>query len=76
VLEQVVDPRASRSIELPRFLFARGQLWGARGRRQEALDHFPECGQRYERLRLSRTSVQWRAEAALTHSALGNAEEA
>ena len=76
-LEQFVDPRTSSSIEVPRCLFARGQLRVAQGRLQEALDDFLECGQRYERLRLSRrTAVQWRAEAALAHAALGNVGEA
>ena len=31
-LEQLVDPRASRSVELVRFLIARGRLRGAQGR--------------------------------------------
>jgi len=76
ILEQFVDPRGSRSIEVPGFLFARGQLRRAQGRLQEALDDFLECGQRYDRLRSRRTSVQWRAEAALAHAAFGNGGEA
>jgi DNA-binding CsgD family transcriptional regulator len=77
VLEQVVDPRASRSIEVPRFVFARGQLRAAQGNLEEALEDFVECGQRSERLRLTgRNAVQWRAEAALTYAILGNADEA
>jgi DNA-binding CsgD family transcriptional regulator len=35
-----------------------------------------ECGERYERLTFSRTSVQWRADAALTFAALGDAGQA
>jgi DNA-binding CsgD family transcriptional regulator len=77
VLEQVGDPCASRSAEMPRFVFARAQLRRAQGRLQEALAGFLECGQRYERLGLSRrVTVQWRAEAALTHAALGDAGKA
>jgi tetratricopeptide (TPR) repeat protein len=74
---QLVDPSASRSFEVPRFLFARGQLRGAQGRLQEAFDDFLECGQRSERLRLvRRINVHWGAEAALAHAALGNARVA
>ena len=51
VLEQLADPRASRSVEVARFLFARGRLRGAQGRLQEALDDFLECGQRCARAR-------------------------
>jgi DNA-binding CsgD family transcriptional regulator len=77
VLEQIVDPGASRSVEVPRFVFARGQLRGAQGRPQEALEDFLECGERYERLRLTgRNAVLWRAEAALTYAMLGNADQA
>jgi len=77
VLEQCVDPRASRSYEVARLVFARGQLRVAQGRLREALEDFLECGQRCERLRLTgQTTVQWRAEAALTHGMLGNAGEA
>ncbi len=50
VLEQLADPRASRSVEVARFLIARGRLRGAQGRLQEALDDFLECGQRCARL--------------------------
>jgi DNA-binding CsgD family transcriptional regulator len=77
VLERVVDPRASRSVEVPRFVFARGQLRVAQGRLPEALEDFLECGERSERLRLTgRNAVQWRAEAALTYAMLGDADEA
>jgi DNA-binding CsgD family transcriptional regulator len=73
-LDQLVDPLASRSFEVPRFLFARGQLRQAQGRLREALDDFLECGQRSERLRLVRgVNLHWRAEAALAHAALGDA---
>jgi DNA-binding CsgD family transcriptional regulator len=76
-LEQLVDPCASRSSEVVRFLLARGQLHGARGRLQESLDDFLECGERCARLGLSVLSaVPWRAEAALVHAALGNTGEA
>jgi DNA-binding CsgD family transcriptional regulator len=77
VLEQIVDPGASRSVEVPRFVFARGQLRGTQGRLPEALEDFLECGERSERLRLTgRNAVLWRAEAALTYAMLGNADEA
>jgi DNA-binding CsgD family transcriptional regulator len=77
VLEQFVDPRASRSVEVPGLVFARGQLRVAQGRLHEALEDFLECGQRLDCLRLmGRNTVQWRAEAALTQAALGNAGEA
>jgi DNA-binding CsgD family transcriptional regulator len=77
VLEQFGDPSTSRSAEMPRFVFARGQLRRAQGRLQEALGDFLECGQLYERLGLSRrVTVQWRAEAALTQAALGDGGKA
>jgi DNA-binding CsgD family transcriptional regulator len=77
VLEQLVDPRASRSIEAARFLIARGRLRGAQGRLQEALDDFLECGQRCEPLGLSIASTfPWRAEAALVQALLGDTREA
>jgi DNA-binding CsgD family transcriptional regulator len=76
-LEQLVDPCASRSSEVVRFLGARGRLRGAQGRLKEALDDFLECGQRCAPLGLSTLSaVPWRAEAALIHAALGNVGEA
>ena len=77
VLEQLVDPLASRSIEAARFLIARGRLRGAQGRLQEALDDFLDGGQRYERLAvLTVSAAPWRAEAALVHAALGDTGEA
>lgn len=76
VLEQFVDPRASRSNEVPRFVFARGRLRREQGRLRAALDDFVECERRYARLGLVGRSLEWRAEAALTHAALGNAGEA
>jgi DNA-binding CsgD family transcriptional regulator len=75
VLEQFGDPRGSRSIEVPRFLFARGQLRRAQGRLQEALDDLLECGQRYDLVgQVRRSSVQW-SEVALAHAALDSIEE-
>lgn len=76
VLEQFVDPRASRSNEVPRFVFARGRLRREQGRLRAALDDFLECERRYAHLRGVGRSLEWRAEAALTHDALGNAGEA
>ena len=74
VLEEFVDPGASRSVEVPVLVFARGQLRVAQGRLHEALEDFLECGQRLDTLRLTgQNAVQWRAEAALIHAALGNA---
>jgi DNA-binding CsgD family transcriptional regulator len=76
-LDQLADPRASRSVELVRFLIVRGQLRGAQGRLQEALGDFLECGQRCAPLGLSTLSAApWRAEAALVHAALGDTREA
>jgi DNA-binding CsgD family transcriptional regulator len=76
VLEQFGDPRRSRSIDVPRFLFARGQLRRAQSRQQEALDDFLESGRRYDRVgQVRRSSVQW-SEVALAHAALGSAGEA
>jgi tetratricopeptide (TPR) repeat protein len=73
VLERSVDPRASRSIQTARFLFARGRLHGARGRLQEAREDFLECGQ----LEVgSALGAPWRGEAAVVCSALGDAREA
>ena len=77
VLGQLADPLASRQVDVPRFLFARGQLRGAQGRLQEAFDDLVECGQRCERLGLPVVSaVVWRAEAAVVCAALGDLEEA
>ena len=75
-VDPLVDPRTSSSLEVPPFLFARAQLRGAQGRLQEALDDFLDCGRRCERLRQFGRAAVWRAEAALTHAALGNAGEA
>jgi DNA-binding CsgD family transcriptional regulator len=76
-LDQVADPRTSGSVEVARFLIARGRLRSAQGRLQEALGDFLECGQRCEPLGLSMLSAApWRAEAALAHVALGNTEQA
>jgi DNA-binding CsgD family transcriptional regulator len=77
VLEQSDDPRASRSNETARFLFARGRLHGAQGRLQEARDDFLECGQRCMRLELvTGLGAPWRGEAALVSWALGETREA
>ncbi len=76
MLDQLVDPRASRSVEMVRFLLARGRVRVAQGRLQEALGDFLECGQRCDRLGLSTSATLWRAEAALVHAALRNTEEA
>ena len=77
VLGQCVDPLASRSIRVVRFLLARGRLRGAQGRVKEALENFLECGQRCQPLGLSMLSaVPWRAEAALVHATLGDRREA
>jgi DNA-binding CsgD family transcriptional regulator len=76
VLDQFGDPRGSRSVEVPRFLFVRGQVRRAQGRLQEARDDFLECGRRYDRVgQVRRSSVQW-SEVALAHAALGSAREA
>jgi DNA-binding CsgD family transcriptional regulator len=76
-LGRVADPRASQSIEVTRFLIARGRLRGAQGRLPQALSDFLECGRRCERLGLLMLSaLPWRGEAAVVHAALGNAGEA
>jgi DNA-binding CsgD family transcriptional regulator len=76
VLEQSIDPNASSSIEVPRFLCTRARLRAAQGRLQEALEDLPEAGQRSKRLGLSLHNQLWRAEAAIVWAALGNREEA
>ena len=76
VLEQLPDPRASRSAELARFLFVRGRLRGAQRRLDEALEDFLECGRRCERRGLRNPSPMWRSEAALVYAALGDTREA
>ena len=76
-LNRLVDPCASDSAELVRFLGARGRLRGAQGRLQEALSDFLGCGQRCAPLGfLTLSAVAWRAEAARVHAALGNTEGA
>jgi DNA-binding CsgD family transcriptional regulator len=77
VLEQSVDPRASRSIQTARFLFARGRLRVAQGRLQEAREDFLACGQLSVVLKLvTALGTPWRGEAALACSALGDTREA
>jgi DNA-binding CsgD family transcriptional regulator len=77
VLEQCVDTGVSRSVEMGRFVFARGRLRRAQGRLEDALGDFMECGRRYQRLEMpGRGVVTSRAEAALTHLALGKNAEA
>ena len=77
VLEQFADPRVSRSINVTRFLIARGRLRGAEGRLEEALGDFLECGQRCARLGVvTQSGAPWRGEAALVYAALGNTGEA
>jgi DNA-binding CsgD family transcriptional regulator len=77
LLEQSIDPDASRSAAVPRFLFARGRLHGAQGRLQNACDDLLECGQRCARFGLVTLSgAPWRGEAALVCSALGDTGEA
>jgi DNA-binding CsgD family transcriptional regulator len=76
-LEQLADPCASGSIEVARFLIARGRLRAAEGRLQEALGDLLECGQRCARLGIVMLSATlWRAEAALVHVTLGDTGEA
>jgi DNA-binding CsgD family transcriptional regulator len=76
-LNQVGDPRESRSDEMVRFLIARGQLRAAQGRPREALEDFLDCGQRCARLgRLTPSTAPWRSEAALAYAALGDEREA
>ena len=77
VLERLPDPRGSGSVDVIRFLIARGGLRGAEGRLQEALDDFLECGRRSAPLGLSTLSaVPWRGEAAVVHAALGDTGQA
>ncbi len=77
VLERSVDPRASRSVQTARFLFARGRLHGARGRLQEAREDFLECGQLWVGSELVTVlGAPWRGEVALVCSALGDTREA
>jgi len=77
VLEQFADPRVSRSINVTRFLIARGRLRGAEGRLDEALGDFLECGQRCARLGVvTQSGAPWRGEAAVVYAALGNTAEA
>jgi DNA-binding CsgD family transcriptional regulator len=72
MLMQVTGPLASSSIQVSRFLLARGRLRGAQGRLQEALEDFLECGQRCGRLGgVTVGALPWRAEAALVRAALG-----
>ncbi|HXO09436.1 MAG TPA: helix-turn-helix transcriptional regulator, partial [Solirubrobacteraceae bacterium] len=67
----------TRLLYAARFLYARGRLRAAQGRLPEALDDLHECGARCQRLRLVLLSeAPWRAEAALAHLALGDADEA
>ncbi len=76
-LEQVPDPRASRSLEVARYLSVCGRLRVAQGRLDEALYDLLECGRRCERLRLPTVAgAPWRSEAAVVHWALGDTGEA
>ncbi|HUA03890.1 MAG TPA: AAA family ATPase [Solirubrobacteraceae bacterium] len=78
VLARTVDPCASRSIEVARFLFARGRLHGAQGRPKQARQDFLECGKRSAGIELVTLPYgsPWRGEAALVSSVLGDAAEA
>ena len=77
MLDQFADPRASRSVNVTRFLIARGWLRVAQGRLRKALDDFLESGERCARLgAVMQSSAPWRAEAALVYAALGNSGEA
>ncbi len=76
-LAQLSDPSGSRSVEVARFLVARGGLRAAQGRLDEALADLLECGRRCERLGLVTVNgTAWRNEAALIHAMLGDQEEA
>ncbi|MBV9367552.1 MAG: AAA family ATPase [Solirubrobacterales bacterium] len=71
-LELGGSPRQS-NFDMPLLQFVRGQLRGAQGRHQEALDDFLECGHRCVRLGFARLhSFPWRGEAALAAAALGD----
>ncbi|MGZ6669549.1 MAG: LuxR C-terminal-related transcriptional regulator [Solirubrobacteraceae bacterium] len=77
VLARCVDPRGSRSVEVARFLLARGRLHGAQGRLREALEDFLWCGQLCAGIELvTFHGAPWRGEAALVSSALGDPAEA
>ena len=77
VLERTVDPRGSRSIEVARYLFARGRLHGAQGRLKQAGEDFLACGERSAGVELvTLHGAPWRGEAALISSTLGDAAEA
>jgi DNA-binding CsgD family transcriptional regulator len=77
VLERTVAPQGSRSIEVARFLFARGQLHGAQGRLKQAREDFLACGERCAGVEhVTLHGAPWRGEAALVSSALGETREA
>ncbi len=74
---QFADTGASRSVEVARFLMARGGLRAAQGRLGEALDDFLECGRRCEALGLNTLNgAPWRSEAAIVQAATGDLEGA
>ena len=76
-LKLCADPRASFSVDVARFLAARGRLRRAQGRFEEALDDLLEAGRRCERLGLVMLGdAPWRVDAAPVHEALGDPGEA
>jgi DNA-binding CsgD family transcriptional regulator len=77
LLERCPDPKCSGSVEVIRFLIARGQLRSAQGRPQMALGDFLDGGRRCERFGLSTLiAAAWRAEAALGFAAVGDPQQA
>ena len=76
-LQLCADPRESHSVDVARFLAARGRLRGAQGRPEEALDDLLEAGRRCERLGLMMLAdAPWRVDAAPVYEALGDTQEA
>ncbi len=74
---QFADTGTSRSVEVARFLMARGGLRAAQGRLGEALDDFVECGRRCEPLGLNTLNgAPWRSEAAIVQAATGDPDGA
>jgi len=76
-LDRVSAGLASHSVEGLRVLFARGRLRVAQGRLEEGLRDLLDAGRRWQRAGFVLFSATpWREEAALAHSAIGNAGEA
>jgi len=75
-LQRMVPPLGSHTVVVAGYLVARGRLRMAQGRSVEALQDFLASGGRCERLGIVDGLYDWRTEAAVAYTVLGQAPEA